>query len=220
MNVSNNAFSTPVISNLGSCITSVNEILFANKLQVELISSGTPVPTTPELLFHVEMDIANPATTAGLSWNSTDTVIYDSSNFLERTVEYLGGDNSTLPVVLSSFTANYVAQYGHVEIDWSTASENGNAGWNLYRGESEAAMVNGNVMILNQGLIPGAGTTTEPTYYNFVDDNALASGQSYWYWLESVDQGGEENLRSCGTYYAYRHNSGTAKCNHAARQLS
>lgn len=194
MNVTNNAFANPVISNLGSCITSVNETLFSNKLQVELVSSGTAVSTTAELLFSVEMDIANPSTTAGLSWNDTDTVIYDDTNFAAKTVELIGGDNSTLPVVLSSFTADYVAQFDHVELNWSTASEDGNAGWNLYRGENEDAMVNGEVMLLNQGLIPGAGTTTEPTYYDFIDDNALVSGQEYWYWLESVDQGGEVHI--------------------------
>ncbi len=191
MNVTNNAFANPVIDNLGSCITSVNETLFSNKLQVELVSSGTAVPTTPELLFSVTMDIDNPNTTAGLSWNNSDTIIYDDSNFAQRTTELIGGDNSTLPVVLSSFTASYVAQFDHVEIDWSTASEDGNAGWNLYRGLSEEAMAMGEVVLLNQGLIPGAGTTTQPTYYDFIDDYNLTSGTEYWYWLESVDLGGE-----------------------------
>ncbi|HPR17889.1 MAG TPA: T9SS type A sorting domain-containing protein [Candidatus Cloacimonadota bacterium] len=108
-----------------------------------------------------------------------------------RSLELLGGDNSTLPVVLSSFTAEYVAQYDHVELAWVTQSEDGNEGWNLYRGESAEAMINGDVIILNEGLIPGAGTSTVPTYYDFTDDYTLVSGTTYWYWLESVAQSGE-----------------------------
>lgn len=193
-NIQNNAFANPVVTNLGSPISSVIENIYPNKVQVELVSSGLPVPTTPELLFTLTMDIVNPSTTAALSWSSIDTVIYDSSTFAYKTFELLGGDDSALPVVLSSFTANYVAQFDHVALAWSTQSEDGNAGWNLYRGSYENAMMNGEVVLLNQGLIPGAGTTTVPTYYDFIDDYNLSSGSEYWYWLESVDLGGESYL--------------------------
>lgn len=66
-------------------------------------------------------------------------------------------------------------------IRWATASEVENLGYNVYRGESE----DGPWTRVNPELIPGAGTTDEPTRYRFVDDT-IDPRVTYFYWVESV----------------------------------
>ncbi|MBC8415030.1 MAG: T9SS type A sorting domain-containing protein [Candidatus Cloacimonetes bacterium] len=98
--------------------------------------------------------------------------------------------DSPLPVTLSSFTADY--SNGSSNLCWTTQSETNNLGWNVYRGESETALENNTSICLNNsGLIPGAGTTTEPTDYSFQDQYPVLENSTYWYWLESVSGSGE-----------------------------
>ena len=47
---------------------------------------------------------------------------------------------------------------------------------------------------MSLGLIPGAGTTSEPTEYSFEDLFPVYAGNTYFYWLESVDYSGETAL--------------------------
>ncbi len=104
-----------------------------------------------------------------------------------------GGDN-TLPVVLSLFTAQLIDNTPI--LNWITQTETNNSGWNVYRGESENAISNEEAFQMNSdlGLIPGAGTTTEPTEYSFEDFFNVYAGNTYYYWLESVDYSGETDI--------------------------
>jgi hypothetical protein len=92
----------------------------------------------------------------------------------------------TLAVTLSSFTAAYAAQTP--TIYWTTQSESNNSGWNLYRAESENYA---DAFCINNQLIAGAGTTSEPTNYSYNDFYPVQTGQTYWYWLESVEIDGK-----------------------------
>ncbi len=89
------------------------------------------------------------------------------------------------PVILSSFTAEYINN--SLNIKWITQSETNNAGWNIYRGETpdldEADQINGEI-------IEGAGTTSEPTEYTYVDQYPVVIDNTYWYWTESRDGAG------------------------------
>ena len=89
-------------------------------------------------------------------------------------------EDEPLPVILSSFTANY--SQGNLTIAWTTQSENGNLGWNVYRSLSDCFQ---NSLRINSQLIAGAGTISEPTNYNFQDESSLQEGVTYFYWLES-----------------------------------
>jgi len=103
--------------------------------------------------------------------------------------------DSTLPVTLSSFTAQFIESIPI--LCWTTQSETSNAGWNIYRGETNEALSNEEAYLLNLslGLIPGAGSTSEPTDYSFEDVFPVNAGNTYFYWLESVDySGGTENF--------------------------
>ena len=102
------------------------------------------------------------------------------------------GNDNPLPVTLSSFNAIYANCTP--TLHWTTQSETNNLGWNIYRGKTENALENNTTFCINNsGLIPGAGTTSEPTDYQFTDEYDVTVGQTYWYWLETVDGGGNTN---------------------------
>lgn len=70
-------------------------------------------------------------------------------------------------------------------LKWTTASELENFGYDIYRGLSEE----GPFERLTEEPLPGAGTTDEPTDYQFVDDT-IDPYETYWYYVESISMGG------------------------------
>ncbi len=74
---------------------------------------------------------------------------------------------------------------------WSTASEDNNFGYDVYRGESE----NGGFERITEKPILGAGTTDEPMYYEFVDD-AVDPYKTYYYFIESISMTGHRMVFS------------------------
>ncbi len=93
------------------------------------------------------------------------------------------------PVILSSFTA--VFDGSSPTLQWTTQSENNNLGWNVYRSLSENVEQSNQ---MNNVLIPGYGTTSEPTDYVFTDVNEVENNTSYWYWIESTSYSGETEI--------------------------
>jgi hypothetical protein len=100
----------------------------------------------------------------------------------------IGGQcqESTL-VYLDSFTAT--PQSNKVILNWTTAAEIDNAGFNLYRAESE----NGKYEQINASQIPAEGMTTIGATYEFIDTDAQ-NRKTYWYKLEDVDYNGTTML--------------------------
>jgi hypothetical protein len=94
-------------------------------------------------------------------------------------------NDGILPVTLSSFTAQYLNN--NAILCWTTQSETNNLGWNVYRSETEEFE---EAIQINTDLILGAGITTEPTEYTFIDEYEVESGETYWYWLESREISG------------------------------
>lgn len=76
------------------------------------------------------------------------------------------GEENTLPVEMSSFTAKLTSD--GVLLEWRTESETNNAGFNLYRRKEG----NGELVKVNDKLIEGAGTTTTPQKYSYLDEKA------------------------------------------------
>jgi len=89
-----------------------------------------------------------------------------------------------LVVTISDFHAEGYSD--RVEIFWQTASEIGNAGFNLHRATSEA----GPFTKINPVLIPGEGDPITPASYQFTDSN-VEPGMTYYYKLEAIDQDGQ-----------------------------
>ena len=95
------------------------------------------------------------------------------------------GSEGTLPVILSSFTFQYLNE--SPVLCWTTQSETSNAGWNIYRSQTDILE---EAMQINFEMIPGAGTTSEPTDYIYEDESELMENTEYWYWLETIDYSG------------------------------
>jgi len=86
-----------------------------------------------------------------------------------------------IPVELNSFTA--LMQNNNVLLNWSTSSETNNLGFDIERRSS-----NNNSGWQKIGFVPGKGTTTEKSSYNFTDVNPV-EGKSY-YRLRQIDLDG------------------------------
>jgi hypothetical protein len=86
-------------------------------------------------------------------------------------------------IELAGFEAR--GAWGRVILSWSTASEKDNAGFNIYRAETE----NGAYEKINAAIIPARGSETAGASYRFVDWSA-EKGKAYYYKLEDVDTTG------------------------------
>ena len=90
-------------------------------------------------------------------------------------------------IELASFTATPFDRL--VVLEWVTASEIDNAGFNLYRAEGE----NGEYVKLNAALIPADGSPTEGAVYQFMDED-VQNRVTYYYKLEDIDIYGKSTL--------------------------
>lgn len=109
------------------------------------------------------------------------------ANLLDRVMLFFEDENVTLPVELSSFTAVF---NGNPVLSWTTASETGSLGFNVYRnlrGELSSATK------VNHLLIPAAGNSSQPISYSYTDDWDQ-SGSEVWYWLEFLSQNGSSQF--------------------------
>jgi hypothetical protein len=91
-----------------------------------------------------------------------------------------------LAVTLASFTAQGGA--GRITVAWETVSEIDNAGFNLYRGDSDAGPETLLAYIPSQG--PGSAQGFAYSY----EDVDVEPGQTYWYWLEDISLAGATTL--------------------------
>ncbi len=96
------------------------------------------------------------------------------------TAPYKGADEASLPipVELVSFSASLAR--GNVILNWETASEINNRGFDIERG------INGEYT--NIGFIPGKGTTTEKQSYTFTDKQVAVGTHTYR--LKQIDLDG------------------------------
>ncbi len=91
--------------------------------------------------------------------------------------------STVVPVELVSFSAETVG--GRVVMDWVTASEINNSGFEIQRSTDH-------INFKTIGYIAGKGTTTEKQSYTFIDENP-AMGKSY-YRLSQIDHDGSSSL--------------------------
>jgi photosystem II stability/assembly factor-like uncharacterized protein len=97
--------------------------------------------------------------------------------------------SGVVPVELFSFTAT--ANVKGVILNWSTATETNNQGFEILRGiypERNRRTQNDNTAWDKIGFVPGHGTTTESQHYSFTD-NDIKPGK-YQYKLKQIDYDG------------------------------
>jgi len=121
-----------------------------------------------------------------LDWGWSTSIWERIGNNYPRLID---NPDPTLPVTLSTFTAQFIENIP--TLYWETQSETDNMGWFVYRNSEEEFSSS---EMLTEKMIPGNGTTTEPNYYNFEDAENLTIGQTYYYWLESMDYSGIANV--------------------------
>ncbi|NQV19183.1 MAG: T9SS type A sorting domain-containing protein [Armatimonadetes bacterium] len=152
---------------------------------IGLTTSGA---TTANNYLHITTD----DTASDTSLQAPNNVLGDDGSGWILAVATSGAINSgqtsgdiSLPITLSSFTAQYINDTP--TLCWTTQSEASNAGWNIYRSQTDILE---EAMQINSEIIPGAGTTSEPTDYIYEDESELMENTEYWYWLESIDYSG------------------------------
>lgn len=115
-----------------------------------------------------------------------DTYTFLNVNFGAKAplVVTLDDDESmTLPVELSYFAATLTAQ-NFVKLTWVSQSETGLLGYRVYRSDNDNQA---NAVSITPSMIAATNTSTTQTY-NVVDEEVVI-GNTYYYWLESVDMG-------------------------------
>jgi len=154
---------------------------------------GWNVTTSWQTVVTLKFTIAT-ATSVNISINdATDAAAYfnniannpSGAGVTDWTVTNEDGGDITLPVVLSSFTAQYIDSTP--TICWTTQSETSVLGWNVYRSENDSLTQS---LQINLNLIPRAGTTSDLTEYIFEDEYEIIENSTYWYLLESVEFSG------------------------------
>lgn len=98
--------------------------------------------------------------------------------------EWAIGDDASLPVELSTFTAT--TSNNNIILNWRTESEVNNIGFALYRREDKE----GNYTKV--AFVNGAGNSAIPNEYQFTDEKTEA-GKIYFYYLEDIDIAGEKS---------------------------
>lgn len=144
-------------------------------LNIELISDdqGTEISPTFMDVAQLVFSIVDPTAESDMLWESEFTEAFDGGNAVLLGRGELYDDTSTLPVELSNFTAALDREA--VRLQWQTASETNNAGFEVQHAPSVAPSGRSALQWSTLGLVEGAGTTTEP--------------QSYTYRVEHLDPG-------------------------------
>jgi hypothetical protein len=115
--------------------------------------------------------------------------VHTSDNDARTAVEFdqLYFDTSadaSLPVKLISFTAN--AGDGEVKLNWTTASEIGNIGFSILRGDEEKGNYSELDSYRNNIHLRGAGNRSEEQVYQYIDYD-VRNNVNYWYKLLDVN---------------------------------
>ena len=97
---------------------------------------------------------------------------------------------NTISVEFTSFTASILQNEKAVHLDWTTATETNNSGFEIERASSRTTPRQEGWETI--GFVPGFGTTTEPKSYSYIDENvtirlAGPSAGTYKYRLKQID---------------------------------
>ncbi len=113
------------------------------------------------------------------------------TNIFQKVLLIMEYDN-IFPVEFTSFTASVVQNQKAIQLNWTTATETNNSGFEIERspslipsqreGTSQTPLWGDWGAI---GFVPGFGTTTEHKSYSFVDDNVTLG--TYKYRLKQID---------------------------------
>ncbi len=116
-------------------------------------------------------------TTANTVTTTVQDFLMGTSGFSEWTL----AANGTLPVELTSFTANAIQ--GGVQVKWETATEINNAGFTVQRSTNNSVWEDAK-------FFPASGNSNSPRNYSFIDK--VKKDGKYFYRLKQRDNDGTE----------------------------
>jgi hypothetical protein len=168
---------------------------FANPGNVHrfaFLSATTSVPLTPPAAPEDPITLITITFTVINSPSKTPVIFIESAPkpgiLLDSEDNELDFDQESgelrLPVVLSASGAIWHMSEG-IKVFWEAESQQENLGWNIYRSETK----DGKFVKVNGELVKGAGTTSTPIKYSFIDKDA-EKGKIYYYYLEDISFNG------------------------------
>lgn len=92
--------------------------------------------------------------------------------------------NFPLPIQLLSLNASVINSQGAVRVDWATASETNNYGFEVQKSQTQT----GNYETIPSSFVSGHGTTLNPHYYSYTD--LTATPGTRYYRLKQIDLDG------------------------------
>jgi len=151
------------------------------------VSLGLPIDITYNLPLGAIMWITDnitgtllnlgPFTGQGVTTIPGSYTVYANQAFLK--MQY----DNIIPIEFTSFTASVLQNEKTVQLNWTTATETNNSGFEIERLQDSKIERLKNWETI--GFVPGFGTTTEPKTYSFRDDN-ITNG-TYKYRLKQID---------------------------------
>ncbi len=175
-NVANTNASPINCANVKIMLSTDGGLTFPITIAASTPNDGSEVITLPN----------NPTSSARIKVEAADNIFFDISN-VNFTI------NNAVPVELTSFTATY--QTTSVKLEWATATETNNSGFEIQRrvisqqlvrrNNSEGGSAVSNSEFKTIGFIAGHGTTTSIQSYKFIDNN-LSIGM-HLYRLKQID---------------------------------
>ena len=109
------------------------------------------------------------------------TLLYDY--FISGQIRMFVDYDNVVTVELTSFTASVLQNEKAVQLNWTTATEINNSGFEIQRKESGVRSQESEYEVI--GFVPGFGTTTESKSYSFIDEEVTTG--NYKYRLKQID---------------------------------
>jgi len=138
------------------------------------------------------LTLCKSATGANNTWFGQGGTVNTNNNYVElagiNDFSYwtLADNNNPIPVELTSFKSEIVKN--GVILNWATATETNNSGWNIERNQVNE---NQTTIWVKIGFVEGSGNSTTTKEYKFLDKK-LSNG-AYQYRLQQVDFDGTLN---------------------------
>jgi hypothetical protein len=104
----------------------------------------------------------------------------------------VGGDNP-LPILLASISVKF--EQGRVILEWETASEFENAGFEIYRSFEEGGNYSLISSFLHNPELVGQGNTSSTTHYSLSDED-VNEGDTLWYKLADISNNGVKTFHN------------------------
>ena len=141
---------------------------------------GVLIPETRTRVIRLVFAVNDFTAMSDILWNINDTVIYDwQGNPIKYKFFWIQPGPFPLPVELVAFEA--ISDGEIISLNWQTASETSNLGFNIYRAENAS----GPFEKINDTMIQGAGNSSSENNYKFIDAK-VKSGKVYYYKLEDI----------------------------------